>query len=162
MYQIGYISYSFRTHPIGRCVRHLLSFDACHAEVRILKKKRMYLDACAVRETLSRSLPVLLEILADLFHRYSQEDQSLQQPPRSVLSVNESEKYERNELFRMFEIFHMLIFSCLLNKPCIDIRRGYMCVKTITVFPNSSPAIDGNVSLFDCNTGRLCLVRNRQ
>jgi hypothetical protein len=33
-----------------------------------------------------------------------------------------------------------------------------MCVKTITSFPKSSPAIDGVVSLFDSNNGRLLLV----
>lgn len=52
----------------------------------------MYLDECTVKESLSQSLPFLLEILADLFRRYSQEDASLQQPARSVLSVNNSEK----------------------------------------------------------------------
>lgn len=64
-------------------------------EKNIKNTRRMHLEACTVREILSRSLPFLLEILADLFHRYSQEDESLQQPPRSVLSVNESEKYEK-------------------------------------------------------------------
>lgn len=68
----------------------------------------MYLDASTVREKLSRSLEFLLEILADLFHRYSQEDQSLQQPPRSVLSVNESDKYEKKIL--RFEFVCLVVF----------------------------------------------------
>jgi hypothetical protein len=51
------------------------------------------------------------------------------------------------------------MFSVLLNLPCIDIHRGYMCVKTLTFFRESSPAIDGIVSLFDSNNGRLLLVR---
>lgn len=55
--------------------------------------------------------------------------------------------------------FRLHISSFLLNKPCIDLRRGYMCVKTITYFPTSSPTIDGIVSLFDSKTGRLLLVR---
>ncbi len=33
-----------------------------------------------------------------------------------------------------------------------------MCVKTITNFPKSSPALDGVVTLFDSNNGRLLLV----
>lgn len=33
-----------------------------------------------------------------------------------------------------------------------------MCVKTITFYPESSPAIDGIVSLFDANNGRLLQV----
>ncbi|CAF1132668.1 unnamed protein product [Rotaria sordida] len=33
-----------------------------------------------------------------------------------------------------------------------------MCVKTITSFPESSPAIDGAVSLFNSNNGRLLLI----
>jgi hypothetical protein len=33
-----------------------------------------------------------------------------------------------------------------------------MCVKTITSFPGSSPAIDGAVSLFNSNNGHLLLV----
>jgi len=49
-------------------------------------------------------------------------------------------------------------FSVLLNKPSVDTHRGYMCVKTITNFPKSSPALDGVVTLFDSNNGRLLLV----
>ena len=50
------------------------------------------------------------------------------------------------------------IFSYLLNQPCIDTRRGFMSVKTISSYPKSEPAIDGSVSLFDATNGRLLLV----
>ncbi|UJR14754.1 hypothetical protein I4U23_001744 [Adineta vaga] len=97
----------------------------------------MYFDELAVKQHLS--LEYLLEILSDVLYRYSKQDASLQQPLRSVLSINDPQ-------------------NCLLNKPCIDFHRGYMCVKTITYFPESSPTIDGVVSLFDSKTGRLLLI----
>ncbi|CAF1370517.1 unnamed protein product [Rotaria sordida] len=97
----------------------------------------MYYDEFAVKENLS--LPSLLEVLSDVLYRYSKHDPSLQQPLRSILSINGQQ-------------------NALLNLPCIDIHLGYMCVKTITSFPGSSPAIDGAVSLFNSNNGRLLLI----
>ncbi|CAF0805750.1 unnamed protein product [Adineta ricciae] len=97
----------------------------------------MYFDESSVKQYLS--LPSLLEILSDVLHRYSKHDPSLQQPIRSVLPIDDRQNF-------------------LLNKPCIDLHRGYMCVKTITYFPASSPTIDGVVSLFDSKTGRLLLT----
>ncbi|CAF2528391.1 unnamed protein product [Rotaria sp. Silwood2] len=97
----------------------------------------MYYDEFAVKKNLS--LPSLLEVLSDVLYRYSKQDSSLQQPLRSVLSINDQQ-------------------NALLNLPCIDIHRGYMCVKTLTSFPESLPAIDGTVSLFNSNNGRLLLI----
>jgi hypothetical protein len=52
----------------------------------------MYLDESSVKEALS--LPSLLGILSDLLHRYSHHDPTLQQPLRSVLSLDNPQKYE--------------------------------------------------------------------
>jgi hypothetical protein len=52
----------------------------------------MYLDEISVKEGLS--LLPLLEILSDLLHRYSKHDPSLQQPIRTVLSLNDPQKYK--------------------------------------------------------------------
>ncbi len=63
-------------------------------------------------------------------------------------------------ILKKFFIYNLQLnfLSVLLNLPCIDIHRGYMFVKTITSFPKSLPTIDGAVSLFDSNNGRLLLV----
>ena len=50
----------------------------------------MYLDETSVKQNLS--LKPLLEILSDLLHRYSKNDPTVQQPLRTVLSLNNSQK----------------------------------------------------------------------
>ncbi|CAF0742818.1 unnamed protein product [Adineta steineri] len=101
----------------------------------------MYFDKLAVKQNLS--LSSLLEILSDVLYRYSKHDSTIEQPLRSILSIGDKQ-------------------NALLNLPCIDSQLGYMCVKTITSFPESSPAIDGAVSLFDSNNGRLLLIADAQ
>lgn len=54
------------------------------------KEKSMYLDSSTVRQNLS--LSSLLEVLSDVFDRYSKRDPSLQQPLRSVLSIGHAQK----------------------------------------------------------------------
>jgi len=115
----------------------------------------MYLDESSVKKALS--LSSLLEVLSDVLDRYSKHDPSLKQPLRSILPIGDQQKYKKKGNFFLFIIYNR-IFSSLLNLPCIDVHRGYMCVKTITSFPGSSPAIDGAVSLFNSNNGHLLLV----
>jgi hypothetical protein len=52
----------------------------------------MYLDESSVKKALS--LSSLLEILSDVLYRYSKHDPSLQQPLRSVLPINDQQKYK--------------------------------------------------------------------
>jgi len=50
----------------------------------------MFLNEYKVKSSLS--IPSLLNVLADLLRRYSKHDPSLQQPIRSVLSIENSQK----------------------------------------------------------------------
>lgn len=116
----------------------------------------MFIDGPTVNEKLD--IPKLIEVISDVLHRFSKGDPSVQQPLRTILPIGEQEKYRPDRIVAE----HRSIFSFLIDLPCVDTQRGYMAVKTITSFPASRPAIDGLVSVFSSETGRLLLVGERE
>ena len=51
----------------------------------------MFLDGTAVKEKLN--VQQLIEVISDVLHRYSKGDSSVQQPLRTILPINQREKY---------------------------------------------------------------------
>ncbi|CAF0722211.1 unnamed protein product [Didymodactylos carnosus] len=98
----------------------------------------MYYDRHAVQDKLS--LNHLNDLLEDSLKRYSSNDKTLKQPLRSSMPIGDG-----NE-------------NILLNMPCVDLKRGYLALKTLTLYPNCSPSLDGTVSLFNSNNGQLLLA----
>ena len=125
---------------------HLVQISGC----RVIMP--MFIDGPTVNEKLDVSK--LIDVISDVLQRFSKGDPSVQQPLRTILPIGEREKYRSDWMV----IEHRFVFSFLIDLPCIDTQRGYTSVKTITSFPASRPAIDGLVSLFSSETGRLLLV----